>query len=71
MKKFLFLAIAFLAFANLLNAQSLGNYSNTTVNEGSSINITPSAAPSGITKLSAYSDNGSFTGSLTVSPTTE
>jgi hypothetical protein len=70
MKKVLFLAIAFIAFANLLNAQSLGNYSNTTVNEGSSINITPSAAPSGITRLSAYSDNGGFTGSLTVSPTT-
>lgn len=48
----------------------MGNYSNTTVNEGSSINITPSAAPSGITRLSAYSDNGGFTGSLTVSPTT-
>ena len=70
MKKFLLLATAFLAFANLLNAQSLGNYRDTTVNEGSSINITPSAAPSGITRLSAYSDNGSFTGSLTVSPTT-
>jgi hypothetical protein len=70
MKKVLLLGIAFVAFTNLLNAQSLGNYSNTSVNEGSSITITPSAAPSGITALSAYSDNGSFTGSLTVSPTT-
>ncbi len=50
MKKVLLLAVALIAFANLLQAQQMGNYPTYfSVKEGGAISITPTSPPSGVT----------------------
>lgn len=71
-KRFTLAMLTFLVLASVslvAKAQTLGTYSNTSIIAGKNTTVTPSAAPTGTTSAVAYT-HSSFTGVLTVNPTT-
>ena len=63
------LALVLLHMSAATKSQTLGTYPNATVISGQNATVTPGAAPTNTTSVVAYT-NTSFTGLLTVNPTT-